>query len=130
MISAIRVTGGIDEGPIYFKEPLSLSGSAQEIFERAADIIFDKMIPRFISEEMVAKAQEGEVTSFIRRKPSESELLPEFDLERIYDYIRMLDGEDYPRAFINFGEYRLELDRAEIGDGKISARVEFVKRNS
>ena len=39
-ISAIRVEAGIDTGDIYLKKELSLEGSAQDIFERANNIIF------------------------------------------------------------------------------------------
>ncbi len=47
-ISAIRVTRGIDAGPIYLKKSLSLSGSAEDIYKRASKIIFASMIPYII----------------------------------------------------------------------------------
>ena len=45
------------------------------------------------------------------------------DLSKIYDYIRMLDGEGYPNAFLNFGKYKLSFWEARLSDGKLSARV-------
>ena len=41
----------------------------------------------------------------------------------------MLDAEGYPRAYIDFGDYRLEFeDAAKSADGnKLSARVTFKK---
>ena len=38
-VSAIRVNEGIDTGKVYMKRPLSLWGSAQEIFLRSTEVI-------------------------------------------------------------------------------------------
>lgn len=128
-ISAIRVNGGIDTGDIYLKKDLSLMGTADEILFRAAEIIFDNMIPKIIHDELVPYEQKGEVTEFKRRKPEQSELKEEFGVEKIYDYIRMLDGEGYPKAYINFGEYKLEFSRASYKNGKIVADVEIKRKD-
>lgn len=128
MISAIKVVKGLDAGPVYCKEKLGLEGSATEIFERAADIIFQKMIPKILSENIIPKEQEGIPVVFKRRKPEESELESSFSLSKIYDYIRMLDAEGYPHAFLQWGKYKLEFDDAEQEDDKIVARV-IIKEN-
>lgn len=115
-ISAIRVTEKLDGGPIYMKHALSLEGSAQEIFMRCSDIIFQEMIPQFLDQEkgkITPIPQEGEPVLFKRRKPEDGKITPDMETDQIYDYIRMLDAEGYPRAFIEFGGYRLELERAE-----------------
>lgn len=129
-ISAIKVTGTLDGGPVYMKQPLSLAGSAQEIFIRCADIIFQKMIPLFLTERITPKPQEGEPVIFKRRKPEESKITTDMELNMIYDYIRMLDAEGYPRAYLEFGSYRLEFEGADLsGDGQtLSARVVFRNR--
>ncbi|EPY2305684.1 formyltransferase family protein [Clostridium sporogenes] len=125
-ISAIKVDDGIDTGDIYFKESLNLNGTADEIFIRASQIIFNKMIPKIINEKILPKKQRGEIIRFKRRVPSQSEVLSNFDLGKIYDYIRMLDGEEYPRAFIKFGKYKLEFSRASLKNNKIIADVEIM----
>ncbi|MCW6077017.1 methionyl-tRNA formyltransferase [Clostridium sporogenes] len=125
-ISAIKVDEGIDTGDIYFKESLNLNGTADEIFIRASQIIFNKMIPKIINEKILPKKQSGEVIQFKRRNPSQSEILSNFDLEKIYDYIRMLDGEEYPKAFIKFGKYKLQFSRASLKNNKIIADVEII----
>lgn len=126
-ISAIKVTEVLDGGPIYMKKPLSLEGSAHEIFERCADIIFEEMIPCFLKEKIIPIPQEGEPVLFRRRKPQEGELLPEMSLETFYDYIRMLDAEGYPRAFLDYGPYRLCFEAAQLAeDGStLEAKVIF-----
>ena len=70
---------------------------------------------------------------FKRRKPEDGRITPDMDTDQIYDYIRMLDAEGYPRAFIEFGGYRLEFEQAAFsGDGaggdhaaELSAKVVF-----
>ena len=112
-ISAIAVTEGIDAGPVYLKEPLSLYGSAEEVYMRAAKIIFTKMIPQIVKDCPQPVPQTGDVTFFTRRTPVMSELLPDMTLEQIFDYIRMLDADGYPRAFIRLGSKIVEFSRAK-----------------
>lgn len=128
-ISAIKVVKELDAGPIYVQEELDLDGNAQEIFERAAHIIFKKMIPDIIFNNPVPREQMGEVVVFRRRKPEDSEISVDMSLCKIYDYIRMLDVEGYPRAFIQFGKYHLNLTNACYKDGKLTANIEFLEDN-
>lgn len=129
-ISAIKVTSKLDGGPVYMKKPLSLEGSAQEIFVRCSDVIFQEMIPRFLEESLEPVEQTGELVIFKRRTEKDGEITPDMELEKIYDYIRMLDAEGYPRAFIDFGEYRLSFEHAKLSeDGEeVEARVIFRKK--
>lgn len=124
-ISAIRVTKILDEGPVYCKEDLTLEGSAEEIFKRASDIIFHKMMQKIIDEKPEPVPQEGEVVVFKRRKPAESELQPEMTTEQIYDYVRMLDAEGYPNAYMMFGNHKFSFSKAVMEDGKITCQVEI-----
>lgn len=124
-ISAIKVESGIDSGSVYMKKDLNLNGTAEEIFIRASNIIFKNMIPEIVSQNLTPIEQTGEVVEFKRRNPEQSEIKPDFDLEKIYDYIRMLDGEGYPGAFIKFGKYKLEFSRASFKGDKIIADVEI-----
>lgn len=128
-ISAIKVTKELDGGPVYMKRPLSLEGSAQEIFVRCADIIFQEMISVLLTEKVVPRPQEGDPVVFRRRKPEEGQITPDMELEKIYDYIRMLDAEGYPRAYLEFGGYRLEFADAECSadEQELSAKVFFRK---
>lgn len=124
-ISAIKVEKEIDAGDIYLKENLNLNGTADEIIIRASNIIFEKMIPRFLVENLDAKSQSGNIVEFNRRNSHESEMKEDFNLEMMYDYIRMLDGEGYPNAYITFGKYKIYFSRASFKYGKIVADVEI-----
>ena len=99
-VSAIKVVGGLDVGPVYLKRNLSLHGNAEEIYIRASDISF-KMIGEIIENTPEPVPQEGDVIEFKRRKPEQSELPTTDNLRKIYDYIRMLDAESYPKAYID-----------------------------
>lgn len=129
-VSAIKVTATLDGGPVYMKRPLSLAGSAQEILVRCADIIFQEMIPAFLTEKRMPKPQEGDPVIFKRRKPEDSEITSDMEMDKIYDYIRMLDAEGYPPAYLEFGSYRLEFAKAALSeDGEsLSAKVVFRRR--
>lgn len=126
-ISAIKVEKNFDAGPIYLKKDLNLNGTAEEIFIRASGIIFREMIPEIISNEIVPKNQIGKAIVFERRTPKQSQINSELSIEQIYDYIRMLDCDGYPNAFIKFGPYKLSFSRASKRDGKIVADVEIVE---
>lgn len=128
-ISAIRVVEGMDAGAVYMKEDLNLDGSATEIFDRASEIIFSKMIPVILKGDIVPKEQEGEVVTFKRRNKADGELLPTMTLETIYDFIRMLDAEGYPNAFIKFGDYTLEFSDAALNGDEVAAKVVIRKEN-
>lgn len=123
-ISAIKVSSGLDSGPIYLKKTFDISsGNAKEIFTAASNIIFNEMIPYIIKNQPTPKPQEGTPVLFMRRKPEESELNPDFSLIKIHDYIRMLDGEGYPNAYIDFGKYRILFADSKLEDNKITANV-------
>ena len=127
-ISAIKVCSGVDTGPIYFKESLDISdGSADEIFTRVSDIVFTKMIPRFMGSELFPIEQEGEIVSFKRRKPEESEIPDGLSQRQIYDYIRMLDGEGYPAAFKRYDGGKMYFTNAKLEDGVVTATARFVE---
>ena len=112
MLTALRCGAGLDAGDIYLKQPLSLHGSAEEIFLRA-DGLTEQMIERIVLDEPVATPQKGEPLVFSRRSPPESNMAscPEGDLSAWYDQIRMLDAQGYPHAFLEAHGMRLEFRR-------------------
>ncbi len=125
MISALRMTDKIDAGPIYMKKPMSLEGLAEEIFIRASSTIAD-MIEELVKVRPVPVEQTGDPVFFKRRKPCESLIDSKSDsLQKVFDHIRMLDAEGYPRAFIEFGNLRLEFSRPALKADGIMADVKI-----
>jgi len=121
-LTALRMTEDFDAGPVYLKEDLGLGGNAEEIYLRATNLSA-KMIGRIIKEEPTPKPQSGEVTNFKRRQPSESEIPQLSSLSQLHDFIRMLDAEGYPKAFIEDQGFRYEFTRSALYDGRIVADV-------
>ena len=112
-ISAIKVDKGIDEGDIYLKRELSLGGTAEEIFIRASDSIYE-IILEIIEKDLKPLPQIGEPIIFKRRKPKDSNISDLDNITKVYDHIRMLDAEGYPNAFIETGGFRFEFTRASL----------------
>jgi methionyl-tRNA formyltransferase len=128
VVTALKMSEELDAGPIYLKKPLSLEGLAEEIFIRAAYVVAD-MIKTIITENPKPEKQSGEPTIFRRRKPSQSRIsADERNLSDLFDHIRMLDAEDYPRAFLEHGEFRYEISRPALKSGEILADVRIFRK--
>lgn len=129
-LSALRMVRELDAGPVYLKQPLNLGGNAEEIYLRAGHLSA-AMIARIATEEPKPVPQLGEPTLFKRRKPEQSAIPTELpDLGSVHDFIRMLDAETYPHAFISYGGFRLEFRRASLYDGRIVAEVTITELES
>ncbi len=122
-LTALRMASEMDAGPVYFKEPLSLEGNAEEIYICATHIAAG-MIQRLIAENPRPFPQSGEVVGFKRRKPAESEIPADIiSLRSLYDHVRMLDAYGYPKAFLTRGNLRFEFSRITLYDGRLVADV-------
>jgi methionyl-tRNA formyltransferase len=127
-ISAIQVAKGLDTGDVYLKKQLDLSGTAEEIFIRSA-IVVEEMIVEIIKNQLEAVPQTGDVVVFQRRKQSDGDLSALTSPAQVYDYIRMLDCEGYPPAFIETDNFRYEFSGAVIdNDESIKANVRIIKK--
>jgi len=124
VVTAIRCTGELDSGPVYMKRPLSLHGSAREIFARSMTVI-EAMIAELVAGAPEPQPQLGEVVRFLRRTPDQSRIDDLHTVDAVYDHIRMLDADGYPRAFLEVGGLRLEFDRAARTADGVEARVRF-----
>jgi methionyl-tRNA formyltransferase len=127
-ISALRCVAKLDAGPIYLKRPLSLQGSAEEIYGRASDVIAD-MILAILRHHPRPQPQRGKATVFRRRRPEDGDLVRAKSLLQAFDAIRMLDAEGYPPAFVRAGPFRIEFTRASLRTGRVlaDARITLAK---
>lgn len=126
MLTALRMSETLDAGPVYFKRPLELDGSAEKIFRRASDLSI-QMMAEIVGREPKPVPQEGKVTVFTRRKPHQSELPQNPTAETLYDHIRMLDAPDYPHAFLRYGSWLARFTEAQLDGNSVEARVRFEK---
>lgn len=121
-LSAIRCGKELDGGDVYLKAPLSLWGTAEEIYLRAAELSKEMMI-QIANESIVPVPQTGDATIFKRRSPDQGNVGALTELEKVFDYIRMLDADGYPHAFAETGHLHFEFARASLKDGYIKADV-------
>lgn len=126
-ISALKCSQGVDTGPVYLKRDLSLLGSAQEIYERATKII-EEMIIEIMEKNPTPVEQSGNIVEFQRRKEENGNLEKLEELKEIYDYIRMLDADGYPNAFIEINKIKYEFHSASFDGSNLEAKVRIVKK--
>lgn len=127
-ISALRCVKELDAGPIYLKRPLALYGTAQEIYMRASAIIED-MIVSIIKDGPEPKEQSGEPVAFKRRNEREGDIAVLATLGQVNDFIRMLDADGYPHAFLETENLRFEFSRSSLREDHILADV-IIKRKT
>lgn len=127
-ISAIKVIKELDAGPIYIKRPLSLTGSAEEIYKKASKIIFEDMIPYLLTNKVTPKPQKGNIVIFRRRTPEDSRIPEDLTFDRVYDYIRMLDAEGYPAAFLETKNLKFEFKNAVKKNKHIEAKIYITEK--
>lgn len=128
-LSAIRCAKELDGGDVYMKVPLSLWGTAEEIYLRAAELTKELMV-LIAKENIMPVPQVGEPVVFKRRNPEQGNISNLTSLEKVFDYIRMLDADGYPHAFAEIGKLRFEFERASLKDGFINADVKITLKEN
>lgn len=128
MLTALRMVEQMDAGPVYTKKPLNLDGAAEEIYLRAGKLSVE-IIQWMIAHNPQPTPQEGQVVVFKRRKPEQSNLPNIGNLQNAYDFIRMLDADGYPTAFIEYGDYLVNFRKAKLDGDRIVAEVEIKVQN-
>lgn len=127
-ISALRCEKKLDSGPVYMKSALCLHGTAEEIYIRASKIMED-MIAYIVINKPEPVSQIGDPVYFPRRRPEDSDISTLSSIQQVFDFIRMLDAEGYPAAFLEVGNFRFEFSRASLKqEGRIEADVSIVER--
>lgn len=129
-ISALKVDDGMDTGDIYLKEDFNVSiGSAEENFMKLSNIVFNKMIPKFLTSNLIPTKQVGDIVNFKRRIPAESNIniLKDKSLNKLYDFIRMLDAEGYPKAYLKLDDIRLEFSEVNLKNNTLVGRFEVTE---
>ena len=94
-----------------------------------ANVIIENMIISLIKNSPVPQEQSGETVVFKRRNENDGNIDKLETLEKIHDFIRMLDADGYPSAFFETENLRFEFSRASIREGFVLADV-VIKRRS
>ena len=114
---------GLDAGPIYCSRQVSLQGNLSDIWYIISQISFN-LISKIIDEKITPTAQPiGEFINYKRRKDNQIPFESAENLKKIYDFIRMLDDDNYPSSHLIIGQYKLNFNRANFNGEKIHADV-------
>jgi methionyl-tRNA formyltransferase len=126
-LTCFQIEKGIDTGPILLQEELSLAGSIGEIWDRSVALI-PGMVARLLTGDFTPQAQRPGGFTRKRRTPAMSRLDPDWDLDRLYDFIRMLD-DPYPNAFLDIADKRLYLRTVRHEGERLRAEVLIEQRD-
>lgn len=127
-VCAIKMTGVLDGGPVYDSIEVSLEGTIFDIFSRIADCV-EKLIVSICKNNPSPIEQHGDVVTFKRLSISDNELLSTHSINDLYDRIRMVDGLDYPKAYINYGDYKIEFSEATVEGDDLFAKARIIKNS-
>ena len=87
------------------------------------------MIKIIIKKKIIPIQQEGKTTIFKRRTPKMSQINNINSIVNLYDHIRMLDAEGYPKAYIETEFFKFEFTKASIKSEKIIlSNVRIIKK--
>ena len=123
-VCALRMTEILDGGPIYDSIEVTLDGTITEIFSKIA-VCVEKLIIKICQENIEPIDQSGTVVSFNRLTYADNELKSEYSIKELYDRIRMLDGLDYQRAYLNFGKNKIEFTEAHLDKNCLIAKIKI-----
>lgn len=128
-VVALQMTFELDAGPVYLRQPVSLLGGGEEILRRIYSQVV-AMMQQLVVGLPNTEPQQGEITCFARRKPDQSLLSFDDEPQSLFDKIRVLDIEGYPRAFAELGQYQLRFSHPVLRlDGSIDAHVVIVRKS-
>lgn len=127
-VNLLRMTDdGLDAGPIYCSDTVTLQGSLFDIWLMITKISI-KLISKMIDEKIKPIIQDKCGNVYKRRKGTNIEFNKINTLEEIYDNIRMLDATHYPTSSIKLGNFILKFSRASFDGDKIIADVSITKQ--
>ena len=121
-ITAFKMNSKLDSGPIIAKRKLSLDGSAQKIYDKSSKIMF-KMVKKIIDTKINLKKQKGKVITFKRLQNNSEIIKDDININKMYNKIRMLDAETYPKAYIKTKGIKIEFMNVKKFKQQLHAKV-------
>ncbi len=128
-VSAFKIEKEVDGGPIYLQMNIDLSkGDIYEILLKLSKIC-SSIMGSIITKNLNPKPQKKLLPKKSRLLAEDSNLANlDMSLRSIYDRIRMVDGLDYPRAYLDIGKYRLEFTEGKYHGEEVVAVCKIRKR--
>ncbi len=129
-LSAFKINQKIDDGDICLKSNISLYGKAENIYQNIEKKALEMILKISKKKKIIFSKQKGRSSFYSRRKPSQSNISYVIDkkLEKIYDFIRMLDADKYPKAYYNLGNKKIELSDVSLGSKSVKGKFIIMKK--
>lgn len=128
-VCAIAMSDGIDSGPIYDQEEISLDGSLSEIFKRLGCAV-NEMMRRLIQHLPEPIEQAGEAIIFKRLGHKDNEISFDLDFEEFYNAVRMLDDSSYPSAYLKMENLVIEFSEIDRSCNELFCRVRISSKDT
>lgn len=124
-VNLLEMSDQVDAGKIYRSHPITLQGNITDIWLAIAEIT-GKLIKDFIKSPNRPTPQIGQPQTYKRIKDNQIKF--ESSLVNVYNQIRMVDSDDYPNAYLDVGEFKLEFSRAKIENNQIITDVRITHK--
>ena len=115
-LTLFEAAAALDAGPIYAQVMLQLQGHElapewQRLQAQATIRLCSQWLKDYPASAAHAQPQQGEESSYGRRRPEDSRLDPQQSLEDQFPLLRVVDNEAYPAFFERKGQrYRLRIE--------------------
>ncbi len=128
-LSAFKINKKLDTGDLCISKKISLKGSATNIYKRIETNALDIIKKSLLKPNLSYKKQNGKPTFFKRRNAKMSKISNSINnINKLYDFIRMLDAEDYPKAYLELKNLKVEFFNIQKKQNKIYGNFRFKKR--
>jgi methionyl-tRNA formyltransferase len=127
-VNAICTTDKIDAGDIYCYREISLQGSLNDIWD-SITYAAAELIEHCVENNPIPTTQDIPTYTYKRRKDNQV-ILKNKSLYQLYDQIRMLDGDNYPSAFIQIDNFVFNFTRAKCDGEEILCDVRIKQYES
>lgn len=105
---------------------MTVERNIDEIFSEIANCV-EKLILKTCKSNPIPIPQKGNAVSFKGPSYTDNQFLPEYSINEPYNRIRMVDGEGYKRAYIRFGDHKIEFSEAKIVNNDLFAKIRILK---
>lgn len=122
-VSAFVISETLDGGDLLCQRDIDLeNGSIKEIIN-SISLLVSGMVREIITQRPKSFPQIGEAEYVERVTPNLSHLeLSTLSLKDLYDRVRMVDGFDYPPAFVQVEGFKIILSDAQLVKGKLNMK--------
>ena len=123
-LTAFRINKKIDAGDICMKSNILLHGRAEDILKNIEKKAFQMILKISRKKRILFKKQKGKSSFYFRRNEHQSDIKYTInkELNSIYDFIRMLDAQNYPKAFHIIGNKKIEFFNVLLKNKSLSGK--------